>query len=106
MFVIQHYVPLVLPVNPNLHETQDAKESHSFKGQKKETIFSAVMHSPLGSSSSYMRTPLHSSLLLLESVGEATDVVGELAVVGQELDVGAVVQDLSLLAQLDVLLAA
>jgi hypothetical protein len=44
--------------------------------------------------------------LLLESVGETPDVVGEVALVAEELDVGTVDPDLALLALLDVLLAA
>lgn len=42
----------------------------------------------------------------LESLGEAADVVGEVALVAEELDVGTVDLDLALLALLDVLLTA
>ena len=41
----------------------------------------------------------------LESLREATDVVGEVALVAEELDVGTVDLDLALLAEVDVLLA-
>ena len=43
--------------------------------------------------------------LLLESLGEAADVVRKLALVAEELDVGTVDPDLTLLALLDVLVA-
>lgn len=41
----------------------------------------------------------------LESLREATDVVGEVALVAEELDVGTVDLDLALLAEVNVLLA-
>jgi hypothetical protein len=44
--------------------------------------------------------------LLLESVGETPDVLGKVALVAEELDVGTVDPDLALLALLNVLLAA
>ena len=41
----------------------------------------------------------------LESLGETTDVVGEVTLVAEELDVGTVNLDLALLAEVNVLLA-
>lgn len=46
------------------------------------------------------------TLSLLESSGESADVVGELAVVGQELDISTIDQDLSGCLLLHVLFAA
>jgi hypothetical protein len=48
----------------------------------------------------------HNLSLLRESVGEATHVGGEVALVAKELDVGTINLDLALLALLDVLLTA
>jgi hypothetical protein len=48
----------------------------------------------------------HNLSLLLESLGEAAHVLGKVALVAEELDVGTIDLNLALLALLDVLLTA
>jgi hypothetical protein len=54
---------------------------------------------------SHTSSPTQNLSLLRESVGETADVLGEVALVAEELDVGTVDLDLALLALLNVLLA-
>jgi hypothetical protein len=53
-----------------------------------------------------IRHSKHNLSLLLESLGEAAHVLGKVALVAEELDVGTIDLDLALLALLDVLLTA